>query len=471
MHNQRKLRKFLENGSDILALSLSFFVSSFLAKRHAGIAAGPFALQVQEILLLLFLVLAWNFGSKVFGLFDVSCAKTLTTELTAMGKNTLLQIVAIIAFSFVNKSQVHSRFFVLTYCLALLALLVFRRLAFRLSLAALQKSDRRLNHVLIVGGGDVAQRFFATVAASARLGFKVTGYIADQAAPGFACAHLGTIRQLPEVLDREAADNVVIALPNAELGKLGAVIAACGNSPAQVRIIPDYFEFMSPRFGVSRFGAFPLISIRANPLDEWHWQFFKRTFDLLVTFLLFAAFFSWLWPLLALLIKATSPGPVFFKQERWGMKNKRIVCYKFRSMVRESTDVDENGRYQQAKRGDPRVTRLGRFLRRSNLDELPQFINVLKGEMSLVGPRPHPTPMNLEIKDSIQHYQFRHLVKPGITGWAQVNGFRGETSDTDLLRQRVEHDIWYIENWSFFLDIKIFWLTLWRMLRGDPRAY
>ncbi len=471
MHDQRRLRKFLENGGDILALSISFFVSSFLAKRHAGIAVGSFPLQVQEILLLLFLVLAWNFGSRVFGLFDVSCIKTLTTELTAMGKNILLQLLAVIAVLFVNKSQILSRFFVLTYCLTLLVLLVFRRLVFNLSFDSLQKSDRRLNHVLIVGGGDVAQRFFATIASSARLGFKVMGFIADQAVPGFDCAYLGTIQQLPEVLEREAVDNVVIALPNAELGRLGEVIAACENSPARVRIIPDYFEFMSPRFGVSRFGAFPLISLRANPLDEWHWQFLKRAFDLLVTFLLFAAVFSWLWPLLALLIKATSPGPIFFKQERWGMKNKRIVCYKFRSMVKESSDVDENGRYQQARRGDPRITRLGRFLRCSNLDELPQFINVLKGEMSLVGPRPHPTPMNLEIKDSIQHYQFRHLVKPGITGWAQVNGFRGETRDTELLRKRVEFDIWYIENWSFFLDIKIFWLTLWRMLRGDPRAY
>jgi len=175
--------------------------------------------------------------------------------------------------------------------------------------------------------------------------------------------------------------------------------------------------------------------------------------------------------LLALLIKISSPGPVFFKQERWGIKNERIVCYKFRSMIRESSDVDENGHYQQATRNDRRITRLGGFLRRSNLDELPQFFNVLQGDMSVIGPRPHPTPMNLEIKDSISNYQQRHLVKPGITGWAQVNGFRGETSDPDSLRKRVESDIWYIENWSIWLDIKIAWLSVWLMLKGDPRAY
>ncbi|HSQ35692.1 MAG TPA: sugar transferase, partial [Candidatus Binatia bacterium] len=139
--------------------------------------------------------------------------------------------------------------------------------------------------------------------------------------------------------------------------------------------------------------------------------------------------------------------------------------------IRESRDVDAAGRYQQATRLDKRITRLGGFLRRSNLDELPQFINVLKGEMSVVGPRPHPTPMNLEVKDSIRYYHLRHLIKPGITGWAQVNGFRGETVDPELLRKRVEFDLWYIENWSLALDIRIVLSSVRLMLKGDPRAY
>jgi putative colanic acid biosynthesis UDP-glucose lipid carrier transferase len=213
------------------------------------------------------------------------------------------------------------------------------------------------------------------------------------------------------------------------------------------------------------------LELWAFPLEKNLGRFLKKCFDLSIATLLFIFFFSWLWPLLALLIKISSPGPVFFKQERWGIKNKRFLCYKFRSMVRESRDIDENGRYQQTRRNDWRVTPLGRFLRRSNLDELAQFINVLKGEMSVVGPRPHPTPMNLEIKDSIPNYQLRHLIKPGITGWAQVNGLRGETDSLDLLRRRVEADIWYIENWSIWLDIKIVGLSIWLMLTGDPRAY
>jgi len=140
-------------------------------------------------------------------------------------------------------------------------------------------------------------------------------------------------------------------------------------------------------------------------------------------------------------------------------------------MIPESTDVDCNGKYQQASKDDPRITKFGKFLRRTNIDELPQFINVLLGQMSVVGPRPHPTPLNLESKDKFKKYLLRHLAKPGITGWAQVNGFRGETRDPEKMEERIKHDIWYIENWSFWLDIRIIFLTIIRTLKGDKEAY
>jgi putative colanic acid biosynthesis UDP-glucose lipid carrier transferase len=210
-------------------------------------------------------------------------------------------------------------------------------------------------------------------------------------------------------------------------------------------------------------GKFPLANASARTC--------KRSFDLLIATLLLVFVFSWLWPLLVLLIKISSPGPVYFRQERWGIGGKPFICYKFRSMIRESRDIDQNGRYQQARRNDWRVTPLGRFLRRNNLDEFAQIVNVLKGEMSFVGPRPHPTSMNLEYMGLIQNYQLRHLVKPGITGWAQINGLRGETSNLELLRRRVEYDVWYIENWSIWLDVKIVLLSIGLMFKGDPRAF
>ena len=134
-------------------------------------------------------------------------------------------------------------------------------------------------------------------------------------------------------------------------------------------------------------------------------------------------------------------------------------------------DIDENGKYRQASKDDPRLTKIGKFLRKTNLDELPQFWNVLKGDMSIVGPRPHPTPLNIESRDKIHLYMLRHLVKPGITGWAQVNGLRGNTKDLSLMQKRIDHDVWYIANWNFGLDIQIILLTIWNMLKGDPNAY
>ncbi len=140
-------------------------------------------------------------------------------------------------------------------------------------------------------------------------------------------------------------------------------------------------------------------------------------------------------------------------------------------MVVSSNDVDEDGKFRQASKDDPRITKIGRILRKTNLDELPQFWNVLKGEMSIVGPRPHPTPLNLESKDKVHLYMLRHLVKPGITGWAQINGYRGETKDISKMQKRIDYDIWYIENWSFFLELQIIIMTIWNMLKGDPNAY
>ncbi|TFG75195.1 MAG: undecaprenyl-phosphate glucose phosphotransferase [Chrysiogenales bacterium] len=471
MQSRDQSKKYLKNSGDILLLILAFLIAACLASRHAGIASGFFSLRTWKIYLLIFLCLSWNFSAKILGLYDGFRMRTLRIELFTVGKSIVLQVFFAVSFLFVLKTQELSRFFIATYFILLGISLALWKICIRRLFSWLRRKDRYLSRILIIGSGDVARSFFDTLSLNPHLSYQVRGFVAEQPQPGLESMHLGGIEQLARVLEREIIDEVVITLPNSSLKKIGQVIAVCENYPTRVRIIPDYFDFMSPRFEISRFGSFPLISIRANPLEALHWRFLKRCFDLIFTLCLFVGVFSWLWPLLALLIKIDSPGPVFFKQERWGIKNKRIACYKFRSMVRESRDVDENGHYQQARSDDPRVTRLGRFLRRSNLDELPQFINVLKGEMSVVGPRPHPTPMNLEAKDSIRHYQLRHLVKPGITGWAQVNGLRGETSDQDLLGQRVEADIWYIENWSFLLDLKIIWLSIWLMLKGDPRAY
>lgn len=197
----------------------------------------------------------------------------------------------------------------------------------------------------------------------------------------------------------------------------------------------------------------------------------KRLFDIIFSFILFLFIFSWLFPLIALLIKITSRGPVFFRQERVAVNGGKIFCYKFRTMVVESRDINQKGKFCQAIKNDPRVTRFGVFLRKTSMDELPQFWNVLKGEMSVVGPRPHPVALSIESEAVIKEYNLRHLIKPGITGWAQINGFRGGTQEVYLMQERVNHDIWYINNWDFSLDIKIVFLTIRHIVIENENVY
>jgi lipopolysaccharide/colanic/teichoic acid biosynthesis glycosyltransferase len=178
-----------------------------------------------------------------------------------------------------------------------------------------------------------------------------------------------------------------------------------------------------------------------------------------------------IFPIIALIIKLTSRGPIIFKQERWGLNNQKITCFKFRSMIKESSDIDEGGNYNQAFKNDPRITLIGKFLRQTNLDELPQFWNVLLGNMSVVGPRPHPTPLNIESMQTVDNYMLRHMVLPGITGLAQVNGCRGETKTTQEMQRRVNFDLYYIHRWSFWLDLQIIIQTVVNIFRGDQNAY
>ena len=213
------------------------------------------------------------------------------------------------------------------------------------------------------------------------------------------------------------------------------------------------------------------MNVGGLPLDRWEIKLLKRSFDIVFSLVFFFTIGLILFPLISLLIKITSKGPVFFKQERWGLNNKLIICYKFRTMIQESKDVDEDGKYQQAQKDDPRITSIGRILRKTNLDEIPQFWNVLIGNMSVVGPRPHPTPLNKESMHTVDNYMLRHIVLPGITGWAQVNGCRGETKTVEEMQERVDFDLSYIHRWTFWLDCQIILQTIINLIRGDQNAY
>jgi putative colanic acid biosynthesis UDP-glucose lipid carrier transferase len=232
------------------------------------------------------------------------------------------------------------------------------------------------------------------------------------------------------------------------------------------RIIPDMSVFVNSQAHMNFMGGMPVISLRNEPLVDLGNRIRKKLFDLAVGFFVTVLVLSWLVPLIALLIKLDSRGPVFFRQTRSGRGNRKFSCFKFRSMK-----VNDQAHEKQATRNDQRLTRVGKFLRSTNLDEFPQFINVLKGDMSVVGPRPHMLKHTEEYAQMADQFMIRHFLKPGITGWAQVNGYRGEIDSPDKLQNRIEHDIWYLENWSVYLDIKIMFLTVYNVVRGDKNAF
>jgi putative colanic acid biosynthesis UDP-glucose lipid carrier transferase len=239
----------------------------------------------------------------------------------------------------------------------------------------------------------------------------------------------------------------------------------------KARIVPDLQQYVDASVQVNNIGLLPVINIRSLPLDKPENKFLKRGFDIAFSLLFFIILGWWLLPIISLLIRLSSKGPAIFKQERWGLNNEKIICYKFRTMVTSSNDIDEEGNYNQATKNDPRITAIGAFMRKTNMDELPQFWNVLIGDMSVVGPRPHPTPLNVASMHTIENYMLRHIVTPGITGWAQVNGCRGETKAPGSMQKRVNFDLYYIHRWTFWLDCQIILQTIINLIRGDQNAY
>ncbi len=364
-----------------------------------------------------------------------------------------------------------SRYFFLVFMGALFVLLFFTKYLIRKYVHAAIYQGKLFDNIIIVGSTQSALDLYETINKYYYYGYKCIGFLDNSISKLNGCTYMGKVKNLETVLKQQNVDEVVIALPNSQSVETQHCIQVCDYYSTRVRIIPDFDQYASSSIQVNNIGLVPVINVRALPLDKKENKVLKRLFDIIFSLLFFILMGWWLLPLIALVIRITSKGPVIFKQERWGLNNEKIACYKFRTMMADSSDTDDNGHYHQATRGDARITKFGAYLRKTNMDELPQFWNVLWGNMSVVGPRPHPTPLNIESIHTVDNYMLRHVIRPGITGWAQVNGCRGETRMPGSMQQRVNFDLYYIHRWTFWLDNQIILQTVINIIRGDQNAY
>jgi len=342
------------------------------------------------------------------------------------------------------------------------------RISSRAGLSALRQRGYNLRHVLVIGLSQLSEEVIDRIMSQSSLGLRVVGAVAldtehrrvgDKLGP-HEIPVLGAIGDLPNILSSTGVDQVLVALPIHQLGSLQGIMEVLSRETVDVRLIPDFYQYMTLCGSVDEFSGMPIINLQSSPLFGWN-LIIKRCFDLAVTgigWLVISPVFL----VLALLVRLTSRGPVFYRQERIGMDGNAFDMFKFRTMYVDA----EQGGAQFAVAQDPRCTPVGAFLRRFSLDELPQLWNVVRGDMSLVGPRPERPCFIEGFKREIPRYALRHKIKAGMTGWAQVNGMRGNTSIT----KRIELDLYYIENWSLTLDIKILLRTV---LGGflSPNAY
>lgn len=331
-----------------------------------------------------------------------------------------------------------------------------------------RRSGHNYREILFVGYNENLRSLIDKVYLNPNYGFKITGLFTDSKKNQTIETYFkGGLSEIFTYLESNKPDEIVVALDHKKRELINALLLYADNNLIRVKVIPEFSDYLYKSFSIDYTENIPILHVRREPLQSLTNRMFKRTFDVVFSLFSIVFIFLWLFPIIALIIKITSRGSVFFVQERTGKEGESFNCFKFRSMV-----INQNSDELQATKNDARITVFGQFMRKTSIDELPQMFNVLLNHMSLVGPRPHMLKHTEEYRLLVDKFMVRHFAKPGVTGWAQINGFRGETKTLKDMEDRAKADIWYIENWSFLLDMKIVFSTVFHMFyKKDKNAY
>lgn len=451
--NQRILNAMLALADALLCL-LSMVTAFYL---HFLNYQGTFFFGIDYYMrLMVYIIPAYFLLYHYFDLHDSFRHKSLISEIGKVIQANFIGVIFIFVLVFFLKEVHTSRMVILIFGVVNATLSSLCRFGLRKLLRGMRARGYNLKHLLIVGWNEMSAEFYDKVMANRNLGYDFVGYLDHSKVntSDRSITYAGGFGTLTALLERKGIDEVVISLDAGEFSELGPLIEACEKAGVKSNLLPFYTKYLPAKPYIDEIEGIPLINIRKVPLDNLLNSFSKRLFDIAVsaTGLLLSSPFLLI---TAVGVKVTSPGPVIYKQERIGRNKHPFQMYKFRSMKADDGTSDMT---TWGTKNDDRRTKFGSFIRKCSIDELPQLVNVLKGDMSLVGPRPERPFFVDKFKEEIPLYMLKHLVRPGITGWAQVNGWRGDTS----IEERIKCDIYYIENWTFLLDIKILFLTFFK---------
>ncbi len=454
----------------VISLALIFawiirFETSLFTFGHSGWGFTFYMEAIIFILPLFFLLYYF------FGLYEPQRTRSFNSEVISIIKANFVGLLLLIALLYVFDLDDYSRIMLALFVITSITFSITERLIIKQSLKAIRSMGYNIKHVLVIGAGSLGEKFAQRIKENPSIGYKIMGFLDDNIEKNHEIMDsrvIGRIKDLEEFILTRQIDNVIIAL-SAQDYNIYELVRVCEKNGVKTKIIPDYSKYFPPKYYqnllnnittifsskpyLDMIDDIPLVDVRYVPLDNNFKNAVKRIFDIVLAFLAII-FLSPIMIFTVIMVKITSPGPVIFKQKRVGYNRETFEMFKFRSMKNQNDEDDDETVWTT--KDDPRKTKFGSFIRKTSIDEFPQFFNVIKGDMSLIGPRPERPVFVEKFREEVPKYMIKHYVRPGMSGWAQVNGWRGNTS----IKRRIEHDIYYVENWSLFLDVRIFFLTL-----------
>ena len=448
-NNQQRLNR-LHIVLDAFFIMIAYVLAWFI-KMRSGLPVETYMAA------LIFVVPGYLLLYYFFHLYTPKRQSGRRAEFANIVKSNTVGLLVFILILYLSHESAFSREMLFIFYCVNIVISVSYRFLLRYELNSLRSQGFNLKHILLVGYSRAAEDYIDRIMANPQWGYVVYGILDDNVEHGTTYKGvkvLGRIDNLQIILPENKLDEIAITLSLTEYYKLEHIVDVCEKSGVHTKFIPDYNNMIPTRPYTEDILGLPVINIRHTPLNETFNKFIKRLTDLIGASFAFILF-SPVMLITALLIKLTSPGPLIFKQERVGLHNRTFQMYKFRSMQVQPASTESRAWTTQ---NDPRVTGIGRFIRQTSIDELPQLINILKGDMSLVGPRPERPYFVEKFREEIPRYMIKHQVRPGMTGWAQINGYRGNTS----IKRRIDYDLYYIENWTLGFDLKILFLTIFK---------